>query len=373
MKLSPSFSSYLDFLRFGAAFTVLVGHMVQDGFALAWLPFAHLSHEAVIVFFLMSGYIVYASTVSRHTSALDYVVARTSRIYSVAVPAVVFCVLLSVVLAVWFPSAAAAEQSWRPFSLLDIGASLLFLNESWGAPTDLTLNGPYWSLCYEVWYYVFFGLFFFVRSGWRWPLLVVAAAVAGPAIVVLFPIWVFGAWLASGGGKSLAVGPLTALAVWLTAPLLIWLIDFTGFDLAVVDFLHSRVPGFWQLRASQALFTDYLTALALGAHLAVYPSLPVSIRSFFERSRAVWVPLAGFSFTLYLFHRPLTAIAGNHVPPELQTVPVGLVVLALVLATCWLMSFVTERRLPGWRAGFRRLLQAAGMGSAPSAERGTAR
>ena len=80
MKLTPALSAYLDFLRFTAAFAVLLGHMVQDGFALAWVPLAYLSHEAVIVFFVMSGYIVYTSTAARNGSARDYVIARVSRI-----------------------------------------------------------------------------------------------------------------------------------------------------------------------------------------------------------------------------------------------------------------------------------------------------
>ncbi len=360
MKLTPSFSSYLDFLRFGAALTVLLGHMVQDGFALGWIPIAYLSHEAVVVFFVMSGYIVYASTVARQGTAADYFIARASRIYSVALPAVVFCVVLSLAVGWFWPALAAIEPSWRPFSWADIGASLLFLNESWGPPTDLSLNGPYWSLCYEVWYYVLFGIAFFGRGRWRWPLFAIAAAIAGPAILVLFPIWLFGAWLGASPDRHVKVSPTLAVIVWVGSFLVVCAIQWSDLDKLVMSWLHNRIPGFWRLEAAQRLVTDYVIALAIGAHLVVYGSLPSVILVFFQRTRAQWTSLAGFSFTLYLFHRPITTLAGEAIDPDSMSVALSLGFLALVLLLCWVISFVTERQLPAWRAALRRLLVALG-------------
>ena len=45
MKISPAQSAYLDFLRFVAALAVLLGHMKQNGFDMAWMPLARFSHE----------------------------------------------------------------------------------------------------------------------------------------------------------------------------------------------------------------------------------------------------------------------------------------------------------------------------------------
>jgi len=367
MKLTPSFSSYLDFLRFGAALTVLLGHMVRDGFALGWIPIAYLSHEAVVVFFVMSGYIVYASTVARQGTAAEYFIARASRIYSVTIPALLFCVAISLALKWYWPALAAIEPSWRPFSWADVGGSLLFLNESWSSPTDITLNAPYWSLCYEVWYYVLFGIAFFGRGRWRWPIFAIAAAIAGPAILVLFPIWLFGAWLASNPDRQLNVSPTMALGIWIGSFLVVCAIQWSDLDQFIKSWFHNRVPGFWRLEGAQRLVTDYVIALALGAHLAVYASLPISIRSFFESSRALWAKLAGFSFTLYLFHWPFTSLAGKALSPETKSVAVSLGFLALVLLSCWVISFVTERQLPAWRAALRRLLVALGWMQAQAA------
>ena len=80
MKLDPPLSSYLDCLRFIAAFSVLLGHMDQDGLYLAWMPLSKFSHEAVIIFFVMSGFIISKGAATRHTEKLDFFIARASRI-----------------------------------------------------------------------------------------------------------------------------------------------------------------------------------------------------------------------------------------------------------------------------------------------------
>jgi len=356
MKLTPSLSSYLDFLRFTAAFAVLLGHMQQDGFVLDWMPLAELSHEAVVVFFVMSGYIVYTSTTSRHVEAREYVVARVSRIYSVALPAVIFCVLFSEFVAWLWPAEAKGIASWRPFSFSDIATSLLFINETWSIDADLTLNGPYWSLCYEVWYYVLFGAFFFVQGRWRWPLLVLLALAAGPGVMALFPIWVLGAWLASRDKPVFTLSPAVAVLVWVGGLAVLWLINSSGIEHVVKDYLHERVPGFWRLDPAQRVVTDYAIGLALAAHLCAYPFLPQPIQAFFMRTKATWAALAGFSFTLYLFHRPLTGLAGALIPASEQSLLLTLLAVPAMLAACWLIAFVTERRLPAWRRFMRALL-----------------
>ena len=356
MKLTPALSAYLDFLRFTAAFGVLLGHMMQDGFALGWMPLAQLSHEAVVVFFVLSGYIVYTSTTSRHVEAREYVVSRASRIYSVALPAVFFCVVFSA-LAEWiWPTEVKAIASWRPFSVADVAGSLLFIIESWRARSGLTLNGPYWSLCYEVWYYVLFGAFLFVRGAWRWPVLLMLALAAGPSVMVLFPIWILGAWLAARSKPLFTLSPMAAVLVWSGGLAGIWLINSSGIEHVIKNYLHEHVSAFWRLEAAQLVFTDYAIGLALVAHLSAFPYLPLPVQTFFERTRSLWAALAGFSFTLYLFHRPITGMAGALIPSSEQTLGLALVAVPAVLLLCWLIAFATERQLPAWRRFMRSLL-----------------
>jgi peptidoglycan/LPS O-acetylase OafA/YrhL len=198
MKLDGALSSYLDFLRFFAALAVLLAHMEQDGLYLSWFPMTYFSHEAVIVFFVMSGLIIYSTTASAHREPTNYIIARVSRVYSVALPAIIFSVLAASLVPADIFVAKEQISNYRPVAWWDMISSALFLNESWMNSAKLTMNAPYWSLCYEVWYYLLFGVYFFVGGRLRWVLLAGLACIAGPAILVLFPIWIVGAWVASG-------------------------------------------------------------------------------------------------------------------------------------------------------------------------------
>jgi peptidoglycan/LPS O-acetylase OafA/YrhL len=171
--------------------------MDQDGIAFGWLPLTHLSHEAVIVFFVLSGFIIHHSTTNRLTTASAYAAARLSRMYSVVLPAIILCSALA--LLVEYSGFKGTMTNYKEFAWSHAISSALFLNESWNNPATLSLNAPFWSLCYEVWFYVMFGVFVFARGAARWGLLALAALIAGPAILALLPVWLMGAWLSARG------------------------------------------------------------------------------------------------------------------------------------------------------------------------------
>lgn len=354
MTLKPALSAYLDFMRFTAAFAVLLGHMDQDGLAMAWMPLSRFSHEAVIIFFVLSGFIIYYSTASRASSWQQYAVARLSRIYSVALPAVLACVAL----ALWLGSQPGFDpakfSNYSPPSIWDLISSLLFINESWINGTVVPMNDPYWSLCYEVWYYIIFGAFFFGGARQRWWLVGAAALAAGPAILVLLPVWLLGAWLAVSGRYA---SQWTACRAWLgfLGPVaFIVLINATDADRLIQSYLYENVPGFWRLDGSQRFVTDYLIGLALCIHIAAYASLPTRVQDFFACHQGLFATLAGFSFTLYLFHRPMTQLLGAWYPQPAGAVwQPALIALGILLA-CWAISWGTEKQLPRWRRAFAR-------------------
>ena len=357
MKLTPSFSGYLDFLRFGAALAVLLGHMDQDGVSMDWMPLALFSHDAVVVFFVLSGFIIYHSTVSRSTTWQQYAAARLSRIYSVALPAVLACIAL----AFWLSDRPGfhpeALSNYSAPSVWHAVSSLLFLNESWLNASTVTLNHPYWSLCYEVWYYVLFGVFMFAKGRWRWTLLAMAGLIAGPAILVLLPVWAMGAWLAATRRHESRWPPLWAWAAFLLPVVLIVVIKLTDTDKDLRLLLSQNVPGFWRLDSSQRFVTDYLIGAVLCVHLAAFSSLPKGFQDLFERHKVLLMQLSGFSFTLYLFHRPMTQLLGVHHPlPHGPVWQAGLFAMAIV-AACWVISWGTEKQLGRWRRAFSRVLE----------------
>lgn len=356
MTLKPALSAYLDFMRFTAAFAVLLGHMDQDGLAMAWLPLSRFSHEAVIIFFVLSGFIIYYSTTSRASSWQQYAVARLSRIYSVALPSVLVCVVLALGLASQGSVELSKLSNYQEPTVADVAASLLFLNESWLLGTNVPLNHPYWTLCYEVWFYVLFGVFFFTTGRYRWWCVGGVALVAGPAILVLLPVWLMGAWMAARGRFEQNWAPVWTWTVFLLPLGLIALINVLGLDVLIQSTLYKFVPGFWRLDGSQRFVTDYLIGAALCLHIAAFSSLPAVVQAFFERHQGKLASLAGFSFTLYLFHRPMTQLLGAWYPQPAGAIwQTAGIALGLLLA-CWGISFVTEKQLPRWRRGFARVL-----------------
>ena len=78
----------------------------------------------------------------------------------------------------------------------------------WGLKVEVGSDGPYWSLGYEVWYYVIFGVALLAPSRWRVAGTIAAVIIAGPRIVVLFPLWLagLGSWWLRAHGWPRRVG-----------------------------------------------------------------------------------------------------------------------------------------------------------------------
>ncbi len=350
MFVSPALSSYMDTARFTAAAIVLAGHFQQDGINTSWLPLAGFSHESVIVFFVLSGFIIYSTSVGNQRSLREYVVARTSRILSVAWPAVVLCFALTWLLLYFQPEFVVQLSNYSDPSFGAFGSCLLFLNESWLNRATVPLNAPYWSLCYEVWYYILFGAWIYSKGRNRYLLLIVISAIAGPAVLVLFPAWLIGCVLAKHFAsltKSMPFG--LALVIFFTTFGVVGWINIAHLDVAMRSWLQDTVPGMWRLRSSQRLGTDFVIAIAVAGNLAAFSRLPTSFHNFFIRIGPFAKYVAGFSFSLYLFHRPMTQLIGKVLEGRQTTVLESGALILLVIFACWLLSLVTERQQKTWK------------------------
>lgn len=353
MKLKNDLSAYLDFMRFMAALAVLLGHLEQLGFSTAWLGLTQFSHEAVIVFFVLSGLIIHHSTITKQSSVKTFTIARLSRIYSVALPAIIACSAISILI-----DHSPSLTPDRAFSWIDLLSSLLFLNESWTNPAALSMNPPFWSLCYEVWFYILFGLFVFVNGAWRWPLISVAALIAGPAIILLLPIWLTGAWVSAHARGNETSNTACAWIIFLTPIVLIILINSAGIDLQVRAWLKEIIPPMWRLESAQRFATDYLIGILIAFNIQAFAALPKKFRGWFVKYKTQLATLAGFSFTLYLFHWPMLIIIQAYAPATSGEVFYPIFVGLCVLVTCWFISFGTEKQLHKWRYFISNLIMA---------------
>ena len=90
-KIGAGASAALDALRLAAALVVVVFH-ASSQWATAY-PATHAalgkaSHAAVVLFFVISGYVIAFTTAGSPRSARHYAVARLSRLYAVLVPVI---------------------------------------------------------------------------------------------------------------------------------------------------------------------------------------------------------------------------------------------------------------------------------------------
>jgi peptidoglycan/LPS O-acetylase OafA/YrhL len=76
--------------------------------------------------------------------------------------------------------------------LFRIAMNLIFMAQSWNLTLDPFANTPFWTLSYEVFYYVFYAVAFYLGGIQRGFWLVFAAVLAGQHILLLLPLWLVG-------------------------------------------------------------------------------------------------------------------------------------------------------------------------------------
>jgi peptidoglycan/LPS O-acetylase OafA/YrhL len=350
--MNRSLSVYLDLIRFLAAMVVFLGHLAGQRFTggLFW-QLAPLMDEAVAVFFVISGFVISYVVYERREDRDSYVVARVARIASVAVPALLLTAVLDGSGRALHPE--YYNGSWG-FSeegpVLQYAGALLFLNRIWYVQANVGSNLPYWSLCYEVWYYILFGIFLFARGRTRLLGCLAVAALCGPAILSLLPVWLCGlvahrccrkALISPGIGLALSVLTAAALAAYLGAaqPLDAALPQFSLF-FGREDVLHNWIVGI--------LFAAHLVGISAASTILVPVIMPLGrpIR---------W--LAGATFSIYLFHLPLGQFLTTVVPWPPEHALTRIVMTAGSLTLIFAAAEFTERRKGLWVPFGRMMLQ----------------
>lgn len=306
----PLQSLMLSLLRGVAALEVAAGHLRSElypglrGMAdptLAFQAFAFITgfaHQAVIVFFLISGWLVGGSLLNRlgqpHSLA-HYAIDRVTRLWTVLLPTLLLIVVIGLVI-------GAALPGPMNFAPTNEYSALAFAGNLFGLQTILVPNfgGNYalWSLTYESWYYVQFPLLalaLFGHGTWRR----LGSAAAFILLVMLLPgmlsmyfiLWLLGAAfsrleLHCGNGTRWLLGLVTAAL-----------------------FSYYRLNGSTNELVPASFVQDLICSIPL---LLLLSSLhqTVDTRNLrFVRTSRVATVLSDFSFTLYVTHLPLIFLA----------------------------------------------------------------
>ena len=324
-------SDHLDMIRGLAALAVLYGHArvllihsVSDDIYISPISriFYLLSgygHSAVIIFFVLSGYLVGGSvvraTASGRWSWADYLLARGVRLYLVLVPALLLTtcwdrIALKAVsdrlgnedtaIAIITSPQVAAHSGLATFL-----GNLAFL-QTIVVPTYGS-NSALWSLSNEAWYYLIFPPLWMAGNSDQTPRRRIAYAAAGltmlffvgPRIFALFPVWLLGVGLfllprlrmmAYRSSVGIAAIPLMIVLGLITIGKLPngYLANYCvafSFSLFMLAILHRSSP------RSQGLYPRSAAILANCSYTLYLTHLPILIclRSFWTYERP-WLP-----------------------------------------------------------------------------------
>jgi peptidoglycan/LPS O-acetylase OafA/YrhL len=305
-----------------------------------------LGHQAVVVFFVLSGFLI-GKSVLRSWQAGEwswraYLINRGSRLYVVLIPALLLTAGFDwagshLSSGGWVYRTILGNFGAAPFAanytLPALLGSAAFLN------TIITpcfgSNGPLWSLANEFWYYLLFPALVCVirlRSAARERLAYACLLGAvlwfvGRSISLYFLIWLMGALVAKL--------TLSARRRW-----------GEGLALASAGLAAACGVAFWA--GDQAAISDFV----LGAAVSALVWLAWSNRDFGVTGAYRWTAgvFAGFSYTLYATHFPLLVLLRADLLPKERWQPsfASLVfasaVLAGVLLFAYAVSRVTEAR-----------------------------
>lgn len=349
-------------MRFLAALWVALAHFQAWGFAppalAAWLP--ESGRDAVVLFFVLSGFVI-AHTAGRKDGR-TYAIDRMARIYSVAAP----IVLISTAFALWGMASGSdgyerfyqAEQIW-----LYLGVYFSFLGHAWTLQEVPFGNIPYWSLNFEVWYYVLFGVLFYLRGRLRIFLFAAVLLLVGFKLWILWPVWLAGVWLYRNAERwplpQTLARALVGLTVVLYLAMEVWGVDRWLWQVGNAPFGGLAASPFGDARF---FLSDYAVALLTVVHLYAFRYAKIGLPKM-SAPAVRWT--AGFTFTLYLAHGPLLTFAGIHLGKSNGSAGMALLYLAGLLAAVVLIGYATEQRLAVWRRAIDWMLSLAGRCASP--------
>ncbi|MGH1559630.1 acyltransferase family protein [Caulobacter segnis] len=355
---SPGTAKYFDLSRTFAAVAVVVSHIrdlvftdFNGGTPLVRLFYllTGLGHQAVMVFFVVSGfwitrYIVVRLDQSRW-SWKNYAIDRLSRLWIVLVPALVLGGALDVIgwkmlrLPNYLGNGAHSivNNLNDSLSATSLAGNVAFLQNLY-VPTFGT-NGPLWSLCNEFWYYILFplGLFLFTQRknrGITLLILIAAACICAPLLPAFF-CWLVGSALYFTLRRRNSSLPFRTIRSRMR-PIGIFVLSALIFSLIV-----SKIKIFPEI------VSDIAVALCTGVtfYYIIRSRLrfPTSLDGISQYG-------ANSSFSLYVTHFPLAMLmsgvllSGRRTNLSFYGTAIAITLLISCIFAGWLFSALTEQK-----------------------------
>ena len=333
--MTESFSVYLEIIRVFATLLVFIGHTSS-----LYTPLSDIrpgiGRQGVIFFFVLSGYVISWCANEKESELRQFITNRAARIYSVALPAIILSFTVSLILYL-------ANRSDFPYQLKRLWnylpIYLSFTGDFWTLSETPPNDFPYWSLDYEVWYYVMFGLFFYLKAKWRIYLTIFIALVIGPYITSMFPLWLFGSFIYFKG-KNLRISKITAKLLFFVSTISYLYIAISNADIHINDYnillnIHTIhwIPKYF--------LGDYVVGL-----LVVINFISASKIEFIIKKQLSFLikKIASYSFSCYLFHIPILALVSTFIGKSDSIIVFIMEIFVIIFSVIFFAKFTEHKK-----------------------------
>lgn len=355
--LTTGVSAYLDLLRFGAAFVVLLSHFAYTRFTdgrYSFIRELNLGSDAVVLFFVLSGFVITFAATQKDKTGGRFAFSRLSRLWSVAIPALALTLIFDgwglkvnpdfYLNTPFYNAVGAWDYWWR---------GLTFSGHWGGDVLRLGSNGPYWSLSYEAAYYIAFGIMLYLRGPVRWLALGVCGLVFGLKILLLAPAWFMGVGLYLKLRQTdVSRYSANATHAMIILPVLFYMVfQAVGLPetLKILTYVMMGPENYAALGFSDEFLWNALIGALFTTHLfGMSVKLSGRTSAFKWQSAVKW--LAGGSFSLYLVHYPVLQWGGAVLPRSGNWVLDNILLLSMTLLVCYAFAAIFERPLARYRS-----------------------
>ncbi|MHB8208747.1 acyltransferase family protein [Mucilaginibacter sp.] len=342
--MNKSTSLYLDFLRVIAAFGVLLVHASLPWFSNSLFLPLNLGHRLVMIFFVLSGYLIAYTVDKKNKGSQIYLIDRFSRLYSVVLPALIFTYIIdlagkSIDPGFYLSQITPNHQAAR-FLL-----NATFLSQIWGLCSKPSSNGPFWSIPYEFWYYMIFWALYYLKGKWKYIIFIGICMFIGIKILLLFPVWLFGV-MAYRITKHLTISNKKAQLLFGITFIIVLLLTFR-FDFSFFSdiYKYGEPPLFF---SSNFIF-DWLYGLLVAINIfsAGYIVLSIKMPLIIEKTIKYF---SSITFSLYLYHLPILVFIGAVLKYNKSSYIQVILILVVVVAIVSFLSEITEKHRGNFKA-----------------------
>lgn len=313
----------LDLLRGIAALIVFAAHLRGGNFVefgaldpasqtlVTKLAFAvtRMGHEAVLAFFVLSGYLVGGQVIRRLRAGTfnlpHYAIDRAVRIFLPLIPAVLLTLAVTVFAYHEIPDVLQALGNMAGLNGILV--------------ETLKYDGPLWSIAYEIWFYILAGMLGWIMMGQQRLGLALALVICGFAVFMVLDthfllFWCLGAlvvFYVETPRKYLWMG-LGLICFVLGS--FCWQMSWASNSMQSVTYLPAPVSELL-VAAAFCLMIPALSSQQVSNYLA-FLARPITY-------------LSGISYSLYLLHYPILSALDAYFPRATQVNAESMSILGL--------------------------------------------